>query len=161
MKTFQKCLRALSGWKGRLKRHLWLKNRTKVDIKEILPILQSPRGGIRQRTSKKQRKRKLSSPNEHNFAIEKCKKAKVRFFTSDPTCCLVTSPPRPCICVRWLWCCGHWECAPVFQPRCETPGLVTNSILFCWLFAIKDRYKQTHSPGLRQLLLTESWDLRA
>ena len=45
-------------------------------------------------------------------------------------------------------------------------GLVTNSILFCWLFKIKDRCKkvrflQTHNQGLRQLLLTVSWDLRA
>ena len=46
------------------------------------------------------------------------------------------------------------------------PGLVTNSILFCWLFEIKDRckkvrFQQTHNQGLRQLLLTVSWDLRA
>ena len=45
-------------------------------------------------------------------------------------------------------------------------GLVTNSILFCWLFKIRDRckkvrFQQTHNQGLRQLLLTVSWDLRA
>ena len=45
-------------------------------------------------------------------------------------------------------------------------GLVTNSILFCWLFKIKDwckkvRFLQTHIEGLHQLLLTVSWDLRA
>ena len=44
--------------------------------------------------------------------------------------------------------------------------LVTNSILFCWLLTIKDRWKkvrfqQTHYQGLRRLLLTVSWDLRA
>ena len=43
----------------------------------------------------------------------------------------------------------------------ERPGLVTNSILFCWLFRIKDRckkvrFQQTHNQGLRQLLLTVS-----
>ena len=46
------------------------------------------------------------------------------------------------------------------------PGLVTNAILLCWLFTIKDRckkvrFQQTHNQGLRQLLLTVSWDLRA
>ena len=46
------------------------------------------------------------------------------------------------------------------------PGLVTNSILFGWLFKTKDRCKkvrflQTHNQGLRQLLLTVSWDLCA
>ena len=44
---------------------------------------------------------------------------------------------------------------------CCKPGLVTNSILFCWNFKIKDRCKkvplqQTHNRGLRQLLLTVS-----
>ena len=44
--------------------------------------------------------------------------------------------------------------------------LVTNSILFCTLFTIKDwckvvRFQQTHNQGLRQLLWTVSWDLRA
>ena len=46
------------------------------------------------------------------------------------------------------------------------PGLATNPILFRWLFTIKDqggkvRFLQTHNQGLRQLLLTVSWDLRA
>ena len=46
------------------------------------------------------------------------------------------------------------------------PGLLTNSIIFCWLFAIKDRckivcFRQTHNQGLRQLLLMVSWDLHA
>ena len=46
------------------------------------------------------------------------------------------------------------------------PGLLTNSILFGGLFKIKDqckkvRFQQTHNQGLRQLLLTVSWDLRA
>ena len=46
------------------------------------------------------------------------------------------------------------------------PGLVTNSIIYCRLFKIKDRCKQvrfqhTNNQGLRQLLLTVSWDLRA
>ena len=45
-------------------------------------------------------------------------------------------------------------------------GLVTISILFCWLFKIEDRckkvrFQQAHNQGLRQLLLTVSWDLRA
>ena len=45
-------------------------------------------------------------------------------------------------------------------------GLVTNSILFCRLFKIKDRLRkvrflQTHDQGLRHLLLTVTWDLRA
>ena len=49
---------------------------------------------------------------------------------------------------------------------CFRPGLATNSILFCLLFSIKDRcnkvrFQQTHNQGLRQLLLTVSWDLRA
>jgi len=44
-------------------------------------------------------------------------------------------------------------------------GLVTNSILFCWLFKIKDRrkkvrFQQMHNQGLRQLLFTVSLDLR-
>ena len=51
-------------------------------------------------------------------------------------------------------------------PSMNTPGLVINSILFCWLFKIKDRckkvrFQQTHNQGLCQLLLTVSWDLRA
>ena len=45
-------------------------------------------------------------------------------------------------------------------------GLFTNSIIFCWLFSIKDRckivrFQQMHNKGLCQLLLTVSWDLRA
>ena len=45
------------------------------------------------------------------------------------------------------------------------PCLVTNSILFCWLFTFNDqckkvRFQQTHNQGLHQLL-TVSWDLRA
>ena len=49
---------------------------------------------------------------------------------------------------------------------CFVPCLVTNSILFCCLFSIEERCKkvrflQTHNQGLRQLLLTVSWDLRA
>ena len=45
-------------------------------------------------------------------------------------------------------------------------GLVTNSILFCSLLTIKDRckkvrFQQTENRGLRQLLWTVSWDLRA
>ena len=52
------------------------------------------------------------------------------------------------------------------QEPLVTAGLVTNSILFCWLFKIKNwckkvRFQQTHNQGLRQLLLTVSWDLRA
>ena len=48
----------------------------------------------------------------------------------------------------------------------STTGLVTNSILFCRLFTIKDRYakvrfQQTHNQGLQQLFLTVSWDLCA
>ena len=43
-------------------------------------------------------------------------------------------------------------------------GQVTNSILFCWLFKIKDRctkvrFQQMHRQGLHQLLLSVSWDL--
>ena len=47
------------------------------------------------------------------------------------------------------------------------PGLVTNSILFCWLFKFKDsrckkvRFQQTHNQGLRLLFLTVYWDLRS
>ena len=60
----------------------------------------------------------------------------------------------------WLICC-------LARFLCWSPaGLVTNSILFCWLFKIRDcckqvRFQQTHNQGLRQLLMTVSWDLRA
>ena len=45
-------------------------------------------------------------------------------------------------------------------------GLVTNSILSCWLFKIKDwckkvRFQLTHNKGLRQLFLMMSWDFSA
>ena len=45
----------------------------------------------------------------------------------------------------WVWC---WESL--------SPGLVTNSVLFCWIFTIKDKcrrciFKQMHKQGLRQL----------
>ena len=48
----------------------------------------------------------------------------------------------------------------------SSPGLVTNSILFCWLFTIKNRckkvrFQQTHNQVLIQLMLTVFWDLRA
>ena len=48
----------------------------------------------------------------------------------------------------------------------SSAGLVTNSILFCRLFTIKDRCKkvrsqQTHNQGLRPMLFTVSWDLHA
>ena len=54
----------------------------------------------------------------------------------------------------------------LFQIDGAFAGLVTNSILLCWLFTIKDqckrvRFQQTHNQGLCQLLLTMSWDLRA
>ena len=44
------------------------------------------------------------------------------------------------------------------------PGLANNSILFCWLFTIKDlckkvRFQQTHNQGFRQLLFMVSWNL--
>ena len=39
-------------------------------------------------------------------------------------------------------------------------GLVTNSIIFCWL-KIKDRCKKVHFKSRCQLFLTVSWDLRA
>ena len=63
----------------------------------------------------------------------------------DSLCACTVSPPLPFCCVA---------------------GLVTNSILFCWLFTIKDRckkgsFQQTHNQGLRQLLLMVSWGLRA
>jgi len=43
-------------------------------------------------------------------------------------------------------------------------GLVTNSILFRWLFKIKDwckkvPFQRTHNQGLHQLLLMVSWNL--
>ena len=43
-----------------------------------------------------------------------------------------------------------------------TPGLVTNSILICWLFTIKDwceqvHFWQTHIQGSRQMFPTVSW----
>ena len=46
------------------------------------------------------------------------------------------------------------------------PGLVTYSILLCWLFIINDRYEkasfqQSHNQGLSQLFVIVSWDLRA
>ena len=48
----------------------------------------------------------------------------------------------------------------LFTSSCHTTGLVTNSILFCWLFTIKDlRFQQTHNQGLSQLFLTVSSDL--
>ena len=45
-------------------------------------------------------------------------------------------------------------------------GLVTYSVLLCWLFAIKDRHKnvyisQTHNQALHHLFLTVYWDFRA
>ena len=49
-----------------------------------------------------------------------------------------------------------------FKRTCQVlPGLVTNSILFCWLCAIKDRcnFYQTQDHGLGQQFLTLSWDL--
>ena len=62
-----------------------------------------------------------------------------------------------------------WDSALVKQQLARnalksSPGLVTNSILFCSLFKIKNwcqkvRFQQTHNQGLRQLLLTVSWDL--
>ena len=64
-----------------------------------------------------------------------------------------------------------WGCSVDFHPLdrrdfLASSGLVTNSIVFCWLFKIKDwctkvHFQQTHNQGLRQLLLTVSWDLRA
>ena len=46
------------------------------------------------------------------------------------------------------------------------PGSVTNLILFCWLFTLKDwskksRFQQTQKQGFCQLFLTVSWDLHA
>ena len=46
----------------------------------------------------------------------------------------------------------------------STTGLVTNLILFCRLFTIKDwrkkgPFQQTNNQGLYQLFLTVSWDL--
>ena len=56
--------------------------------------------------------------------------------------------------------------AVVHQLSQSRAGLVTNSILSCWLFKIKDwgikvRFQQTRNQGLSQRLLTVSWDLRA
>ena len=50
-------------------------------------------------------------------------------------------------------------------PR-HRPGRVTKTIVFCWLFTIKDQcekvpFQQTHNQGWRQLWLTVSWNLRA
>ena len=47
----------------------------------------------------------------------------------------------------------------------EKPGLVSNAILFCWLFKIKHRCKKvrfqlTHNQAMCQLFLTVSLDLR-
>ena len=76
-------------------------------------------------------------------------------------------------CGHWVWKeSGHgwsegWARRSFWRPHgWWGPGLVTNSILFYWLFKIKDRckkvrFQQTHNQGLRQLLLTVSWDLRA
>ena len=59
---------------------------------------------------------------------------------------------------------------PCRQRRKRRPshsaGLDNSSILFCWLFTIRDRrkkvcFQQTHNQGSRQLLLTVSLDLRA
>ena len=68
---------------------------------------------------------------------------------------------RPC-----CWAAAETVAASIPGDICWEAGLVTNSILFCWLFKIKNRCKkvcsqQTHNQGLRQLLLTVSWDLRA
>ena len=57
---------------------------------------------------------------------------------------------------------GDGNCRPLGSGK--IPGLVTNSILFCWHFKIKDqrkkvRFQQSHNQGLRQLLFTVSWEL--
>ena len=54
-----------------------------------------------------------------------------------------------------------WLCQPPDCPRCLRSGLVTNSILFCWLITIKDRYlkvrfQQTCIEGFCQLFLIVS-----
>ena len=66
----------------------------------------------------------------------------------------------------WLWPCRVTSQLYHLLVGCHQSGLVTISILFCWVFEIKDRckkvrFQQTHSKGLDQLLLTLSWDLRA
>ena len=78
----------------------------------------------------------------------------------------------------WWFCamlkmCKRWSpeaCAPFFAAKLHRfrilSGLVTNSILFCWLFKFKDqckkvRFQRMHVQGLHQLFLTVSWDLRA
>ena len=62
---------------------------------------------------------------------------------------------------------GHLEVMHVHELTVDLPPgwyQVTNSIIFCWLFTIKDRckkvrFQQTYNQGLRQLFLTVSWDL--
>ena len=61
---------------------------------------------------------------------------------------------------------SRWTLGVTSKDVCRPPGLVTNSILFCCLFKIKDRctkvrFQQMHNQGLRKLLLTVSWDLCA
>ena len=51
-----------------------------------------------------------------------------------------------------------WDALTVLSLGLFAPGLVTNSILFYWLFKIMDRckkvrFQQTHNPGMRQLFL--------
>ena len=69
---------------------------------------------------------------------------------------------------RWLWkgLRGHQKIGRgrhrVTGER-HLAGMVTNSILFLWLFTIKERcnimhFQQTHNQGLRQLFLTVSLD---
>ena len=74
---------------------------------------------------------------------------------------------RPCFCLRqWKSSLVALQWKAITQSEKKETCLVTNSIIFCWLFSIKDRcikvrFQQTHNQSLRQLLLTVSWDLRA
>ena len=59
-----------------------------------------------------------------------------------------------------------WLCQPPDCPRWLSSGLVTNSILFCWLITIKDRctkvhFQQTRIEGFCQLFLIVSRNLCA
>ena len=121
-----------------------------------------------------------------------CEKPAEYDRVSDQTCCeaSISSTSCACCCSERTSCCDScmigsiaaatddavgccscfWSCWDSCIMGSGISGcltdLVTNSILFSWLFTIKDqckkeRFQQTHNQSLHQLFLTVSWDLHA